>query len=385
MNTKTLGRRRLPVTGRGGRRTPAPSRPGVERLEQRLMLAGDLQAGITVGRTLSSWTTTGVQGDRLQITYSVYNERSDEVSGVLLATTLQPGVSFVTASQSPDRSGQEPAWSLGTIAPFGVASVEVTVALPATVPLQIDAGARAFGTVSADAVADTAPPATLRAGTVPAGLLASTPDANTTDPFVRREAAELDYDPQRIIAFLRDRIGYESYSGSLRGARGTLWSAAGNALDEASLGVALMRASEVPARYAHGLPPDAPARELILSMFAPPSGAIGMVPPGAAVADPAADPKLLAEARDHYWIQFDAGGGFQDIDTAFADAQIGQTFAPASSTFAEVDDGLRHKTTVRLDAEITNTPPPPCSGFPASRRRRCWRRRSTTWTSSGDC
>ena len=80
-----------------------------------------------------------------------------------------------------------------------------------------------------------------------------------------------------------------------------------------------------------------------------------MVPPGTAVADPADDPQLLAETRDHYWIQFDTGSGFQDVDTAFAGAQIGQTFAPASATFAEVDDSLRQKTTIRFDAEITNT------------------------------
>ena len=70
--------------------------------------------------------------------------RTAEVSGVLLTTTLQPGVSFVTASQSPDRSGQELAWSLGTLAPFGRASVELTVALPSTTPLQLDAGRYGF-------------------------------------------------------------------------------------------------------------------------------------------------------------------------------------------------------------------------------------------------
>ena len=55
---------------------------------------------------------------------------------------------------------------------------------------------------------------------VPSATLASTPDANTSDPFVQEKEAELDYDPQRIFDFLRTDIGYESYEGSLRGARG---------------------------------------------------------------------------------------------------------------------------------------------------------------------
>src|SRR5581483_8028704 len=98
-------------------------------------------------------------------------------------------------------------------------------------------------------------------------LLASTPDANTTDPFVQEKSAELNYDPQQIFAFLQNNIGYESYTGSLRGARGTLWSGAGNSLDEASLGIALLRASGIPARYAEGTLSVSQAQSLILSMF----------------------------------------------------------------------------------------------------------------------
>ena len=386
MNSKTmpLERVNLAIAGLRKRRIRRPNRPRIELLEQRLMLSGDVPAEITVGRTLSSWTAAGIRDNQLQITYSVYNEQASELSGVLLATTLQPGVSFVTASQSPDSSGQELAWSLGTLAPFAVASVVVTVALPATTPLQIDAGARAFGTVSATAVSDSAPPATLRPGAVPDDLLASTPDANTTDPFVQREAAELDYDPQRIIDFLSDDIAYESYVGSLRGARGTLWSAAGNALDEASLGVALLRASGVPARYAQGTLPDAAARQLILSMFASPSGAIGQFPQ----ARPSPTPPPIRDS----WPRPATTTGSNLIPAAASGISTPVSPVPRSarplprpprpSRRSTTASGTRQRS---ASMPRSPTPPPPCSGSPASRRRRYWRRHSTTWTSSGDC
>src|SRR5262249_60866500 len=111
------------------------------------------------------------------------------------------------------------------------ASVTLTVSLANPLPLQLDTGAQAFATLDAGAVSNSTPAATLRQGSVDPSLLASTPDANTTDPFVQEKAAELNYDPQRIFDYLHNDVGYNSYTGSLRGARRPLWSSAGNALD----------------------------------------------------------------------------------------------------------------------------------------------------------
>ena len=131
------------------------------------------------------------------------------------------------------------------------ASVTVTVSLPSTIPTQLDTGAQAFATLDAGRVSASTPAATLSTATPPdPSLLASTVDANTTDPYVQEEAAQLDYSPAQIFDFLDTRIGYQAYDGSVRGARGTLWSGSGNDLDIASLGVALMRASGIPAQYA---------------------------------------------------------------------------------------------------------------------------------------
>ncbi|HEX5270315.1 MAG TPA: transglutaminase family protein, partial [Gemmataceae bacterium] len=227
-------------------------RPHLELLEDRTLLDAGLPSAIVVGRTLSSYTTAGTQNNQETITYTVYNEQATAVTGVLLTDTLQPGVTLLTASQLPDQSGQHLAWSLGSINGFDRTSVTLTVSLPSLTPLQLDTGAQAFATLDAGMVSSSTPAATLRPGNVDPSLLASTPDANTTDPFIQEKAAALNYNAQNIFNFLHDDIGYNSYLGSVRGARGTLWSSAGNALDVASLGVALMRASGIPAQYEQG-------------------------------------------------------------------------------------------------------------------------------------
>lgn len=341
---------RIPIRTPIRRRQPA--RPlFIEPLEKREMLDA---AGIVVGRTLSAYSVANLTSNELTIDYTVYNQEAELVSGVLLTTTLEPGLSIKSASNFPDRNGQELAWSLGDLNPFGRTSVSLTVTWTGTAPLQYDDGAEAFATSSARAVSDAAPAVQLRLDAIPAALLASTPDANTTDPFIQEKAASLDYDAQAIFDYLRTDVGYESYVGSLRGARGTLWSGAGNSLDEASLGVALMRASGIPARYVQGTLSEVLSRQLILSMFPASFQTVGFVPAGTEVADPANDSQLLSETRQHYWFQFDTGGGFQDADPLMAAATIGESFTTSTDRFTEVDDRLREKTEITLTAEVYN-------------------------------
>ncbi len=65
-------------------------------------------------------------------------------------------------------------------------------------------------------------------------------------------AEKLEYSPTKIFKYVHDNITYEPYYGSLKGAQGTLISSAGNDTDQASLLVALLRASNIPARYIKG-------------------------------------------------------------------------------------------------------------------------------------
>ena len=273
----------------------------------------------------------------------------------------------VTTTQLPDQSGQNLAWSLAPIKGYDRESVAVTVELASVSAMQLDTGAHVYATLNAGSVSNTTPAAALQPGNPPVdasgnSLLAPPLDPNdplaagsdANDPFIQEEAAKLSYDPTQIFDFLHTQIGYNSYTGSLRGARGTLWSSAGNALDVANLGVALMRASGIPAQYVSGTLSQSQAQQLILSMFPASFQTVGYVPPGTQVSDPANDPQLLSETESHYWFQFDAGSGMQDADPLMAGATIGQTFTTSTGTFTEIPDALRQKTEVQLVAETYN-------------------------------
>src|SRR5262245_21536322 len=71
-----------------------------ECLEPRLMLSAD---DIVVGRTLSAYSVADIQNNELTITYTVYNQQAEDVSGVLLTDSLLPGVTLSGASQLPDQ------------------------------------------------------------------------------------------------------------------------------------------------------------------------------------------------------------------------------------------------------------------------------------------
>jgi hypothetical protein len=98
-------------------------------LEDRLMLdtgaSNQPAPSIVVGRTLSAYFVSDVQNNKETITYTVYNQQSDPVTGVLLTTALEPGVTIAGSSQQPDQNGQKLAWSMGTIQGFARASVPV--------------------------------------------------------------------------------------------------------------------------------------------------------------------------------------------------------------------------------------------------------------------
>ena len=94
-------------------------------------------------------------------------------------------------------------------------------------------------------------PTEAQACTYTAADLGQSQDVQLT-PEIQALAASLDYAPVKLYQWVSTEIAFEPYYGSLKGATGTLVSRAGNATDQASLLIALLRASNIPARYVKG-------------------------------------------------------------------------------------------------------------------------------------
>jgi transglutaminase-like putative cysteine protease len=84
----------------------------------------------------------------------------------------------------------------------------------------------------------------------PAYLAASDEVALSDD--IRAKAEELGYQPVRIYEWVRNNVQWQPTWGAIQDASHTLSSRQGNAFDIASLTIALLRASNIPARYVHG-------------------------------------------------------------------------------------------------------------------------------------
>jgi RHS repeat-associated protein len=95
------------------------------------------------------------------------------------------------------------------------------------------------------------PPASADCDHVAADLDKNTLDAKVTFE-IAALAQKLEYSPVKILDYVVNEIRFEPYWGSLKGAQGTLHSKAGGPTDHASLLIALLRESNIPARYVRG-------------------------------------------------------------------------------------------------------------------------------------
>ncbi len=81
--------------------------------------------------------------------------------------------------------------------------------------------------------------------------LAATTEVTLT-PAIQAKAAELNHNPVAIYSWVRNNVEWLPTWGATQDAEVTLGSRRGNSLDIASLTLALLRASGIPARYVHG-------------------------------------------------------------------------------------------------------------------------------------
>ena len=278
------------------------------------------------------------------------------IRDMTVANTLNSVAAYLAASPLPDRQGDTFVWNLGDIPPQADRSFSLELQLPGTAPdfLALDTGATAYGTLQGRMVSAQAA-AMILAPDGFAQWLIWTPDANIYDQYMLNQVAALAQDPVLLFNTVQSFV-YEAYTGSLRGTRGTLWSEAGNSVDQTSLLIAMLRSSGIPARYRHGSLSVTDAKALIQSMFPTPNQVIGHVPPEVVVSDPVNDPALIVEVQDHWWVEaYLPGIGWIDLDPSFAAAAVGDSFATptgdGTDQIAELPESIRHQVHLTLKAE----------------------------------
>ncbi len=212
--------------------------------------------------------------------------------------------------------------------------------------------------------------------------------------------------PEAAFEFVRDKIALEPYPGVMKGARGTLVTRGGNAVDRALLLAAILKRNHVSARIAHARLSEDQGRQLLQWIQSAPAATERMlrslqaldIPsstrPGqeglsealnrraesaaraveeavqgsrpfleasltaAGVAGPAdTGRQTLDSLLDHYWIQAVVGGRTVDLDPAIVGGRVGQHFADASETFNPDDlpDDLFQHIRFRVVADFLAT------------------------------
>jgi hypothetical protein len=304
---------------------------------------------LVLARVQSAYTPSGLVSGTLTITYTAINRLPlDELTGVEIRVKLAPGVSLVSGPAHLTLPDGSLSFALGTLGPSDGASLAIVVQAPAAVGM-IDEGARASASFVNKRVSAQTAPARLVADAF-APYLGQQPEFMFNDVDLLEVAGLVEQDPAQAFALVRDATHWEAYRGSLRGARGTWWSEAGNSLDRSSLLLGVLRTIGVPSRYVRGGLSSTRQRELIGQMFLNDTSQIGYVPPEDRY-DPYSDTKLLQAAGEHWWVEADLGSGWQALDANFKGAAIGQVFGAGGTPMTVIPDAERHWTKIALTVE----------------------------------
>lgn len=138
--------------------------------------------------------------------------------------------------------------------------------------------------------------------------------------------------------YVRDRVRYVPYAGSVRGAAATLRSGGGNSVDQALLLSHLLGELGERSRLVRGRLPWRGAARLL-------DGYIGEAEYSSAEA---AHLLWLEMAADHWWVEVDREGSWTALDPSFTGASLGSAYARDPRPLEEVPDTLRATVSAEL-------------------------------------
>lgn len=223
-------------------------------------------------------------------------------------------------------------------------------------------------------------------------------------------------DPQKLFEWVRDNTYFVPYRGLLRGDKGVLMDRLGNSLDRAMLLYAMLRSIGQPVRLAHGTLTEAQAQNVLKKVRPFPSfeirtgstsstaatdafikqyadenhldaarirkamdklaaqqqrvkelvqkrvaaqaamiaAAVGPPPKGALAEERANQVRAIT---DHWWVQWQNGPNWVDLDPTLPDAQPRKTLTaaqatPAPNTYTDLGDDLLHTVQIQVVVEV---------------------------------
>ena len=158
--------------------------------------------------------------------------------------------------------------------------------------------------------------------------LVAGPAAAAVTPELQAIATGLNNDPLAIFNYVRNKITYQPYHGSAKGAHTTYLDAAGNDMDQASLLIALLNAAGYTnTSYVYGkismrdISPD--GRDLSHWLVVPTSRAIQILAnSGVPVLSGVNGPGYVTWTFAHVWVRVVIGGTTYEIDPSFKSSEL---------------------------------------------------------------
>ena len=180
--------------------------------------------------------------------------------------------------------------------------------------------------------------------------LASTVDVQITDA-IKAKATALDHDPVKIFNWVHNNIEYIPTYGSIQGSAQTLATKRGNSFDTASLLIALLRASNIPARYVYGTvrAPIGEVENWVGGVTSPNSALNLMEQGGIPVTGLAQGGQIKYVRMEHVWVE----ASVNYIPSRASKPGPGNTWVPMDASFKQYTykPGMNLKNAVPFDAD----------------------------------
>jgi uncharacterized membrane-anchored protein YhcB (DUF1043 family) len=170
-------------------------------------------------------------------------------------------------------------------------------------------------------------------------------------PEIRAKAQELNYNPVKIYNWVRNNIEFVPTYGSIQGANMCLQTKQCNDFDTASLLIALLRASNIPARYVYGTI-ELPVEKVMnwVGGFTDPNAALNLIASGGIpVKGLTSGGKIVMVRMEHVWVE----AWVDYIPSRGARHKEGDTWIPLDASFKQYNftQGIDIKSAVPFDAQ----------------------------------